>query len=103
VTKRLWAAVSALVVLASFPQSAPAQSSSSEEARRLNDASISYSRARGAFAGVTINGSTIRQDRDGNQRFCGKPLDSEPIVFGSQAGTPEPVGVWLQALNRYAK
>ncbi len=33
---------------------------------------LSYSRARGLFAGVTINGSTIRQDRDANERFYGK-------------------------------
>lgn len=32
---------------------------------------MSYSRARGLFAGVTINGSTIRQDLDANQRFYG--------------------------------
>jgi hypothetical protein len=33
---------------------------------------LSYSRARGLFAGVTINGSTVRSDRDANERFYGK-------------------------------
>ena len=37
---------------------------------------LSYSRARGLFAGVTINGSTIRQDRDANERFYGKRLET---------------------------
>ena len=36
---------------------------------------LSYSRARGLFAGVTINGSTIRQDVDANQRFYGRASD----------------------------
>ena len=36
---------------------------------------LSYSRARGLFAGVTINGSTVRADLDANQRFYGKRLD----------------------------
>jgi lipid-binding SYLF domain-containing protein len=64
---------------------------------------LSYSRARGLFAGVTINGSTIRQDVDANQRFYGKPLTTKQIVFDGQAGSPDPVGVWLAALARYAK
>ena len=32
---------------------------------------LGYSRARGLFAGVTLNGSTIRADRDANKRFYG--------------------------------
>jgi lipid-binding SYLF domain-containing protein len=64
---------------------------------------LSYSRARGLFAGVTINGSTIRQDVDANQRFYGKPLTTKQIVFDGQAGSPDPVGIWLAALARYAK
>ena len=63
---------------------------------------LSYSRARGLFAGVTINGSTVRQDRDANERFYGKRLETKQIVFDRAAGTPAPVSVWLDALNRYA-
>jgi lipid-binding SYLF domain-containing protein len=64
---------------------------------------LSYSRARGLFAGVTINGSTIRQDVDANQRFYGKPLTTKQVVFEGQAGSPDPVGIWRAALDRYAK
>jgi lipid-binding SYLF domain-containing protein len=64
---------------------------------------LSYSRARGLFAGVTINGSTIRQDVDANQRFYGKPLTTKQIVFDGQAGSPDPVGIWRAALSKYAK
>jgi lipid-binding SYLF domain-containing protein len=63
---------------------------------------LSYSRARGLFAGVTINGSTVRQDRDANERFYGKPVEMKQIVFERGVGTPAPVPVWLDALNRYA-
>ena len=63
---------------------------------------LSYSRARGLFAGVTINGSTVRQDRNANERFYGKPLETKQIVFDRSAGTPAPVPGWLDALNRYA-
>ena len=64
---------------------------------------LSYSRARGLFAGVTINGSTVRQDVDANERFYGKRLETKQIVFERAAGAPDPVPVWLEALNRYAR
>lgn len=64
---------------------------------------LSYSRARGLFAGVTINGSTIRQDLDANQRFYGKRLTTKQIVFDGQAGSPDPVGIWRGALDRYSR
>jgi len=64
---------------------------------------LSYSRARGLFAGVTINGSTIRQDLDANERFYGKRLQSKEIVFDGAAGAPEPVAPWLDALVRYSR
>ena len=64
---------------------------------------LSYSRSRGLFAGVTVNGSTVRQDRDANERFYGKRLDSKQILFGPAPGTPQPVPAWLEALDRYAR
>jgi lipid-binding SYLF domain-containing protein len=64
---------------------------------------LSYSRARGLFAGVTINGSTIRQDLDANQRFYGKRLTTKQIVFDGQAGSPDSVGAWHETLGRYAQ
>ncbi len=64
---------------------------------------LSYSRARGLFAGVTINGSTIRQDVDANERFYGKRFETRQIVFDGAAGSPGPVAPWLDALVRYTK
>ena len=63
---------------------------------------LSYSRARGVFAGVTINGTTIRQDVDANERFYGSRLETRRIVFEGAGGTREPVGLWRQTLARYA-
>jgi lipid-binding SYLF domain-containing protein len=62
---------------------------------------LSYSRARGLFAGVTINGSTIRQDKDANQRFYGKPYETKQIVFERLGGAPEPVAAWRETLTKY--
>lgn len=71
---------------------------------------LSYSRARGLFAGVTLNGSAIREDEDANQRYYGRALRNQEIVGGSTpAGTsgaasrPDGVSAWHQVLVKYVK
>jgi lipid-binding SYLF domain-containing protein len=51
---------------------------------------------------VTLNGSTISQDRDANGRFCGARYTTRQIVFERRTGAPEPVEAWRAALGRYA-
>jgi SH3 domain-containing YSC84-like protein 1 len=41
---------------------------------------LTYSRARGLFAGVSLEGSTLRSDGDANQRLYGKRLEAREIV-----------------------
>lgn len=62
---------------------------------------LSYSRARGLFAGVTINGGTIKQDRDANERFYGRSYSTKEIVFERLGGAPPPVPAWRDALVKY--
>jgi lipid-binding SYLF domain-containing protein len=64
---------------------------------------LSYSRTRGLFAGVSLNGSTIRQDRDANERFYGQYFRTGQIVFDGRASSPDPVGEWKAALDKYSK
>jgi lipid-binding SYLF domain-containing protein len=64
---------------------------------------LSYSRARGFFAGVTINGSTVRADRDANERFYGKSLSGAELVLeDADVELPTPVPEWIQALGKHA-
>lgn len=63
---------------------------------------LSYSRARGLFAGVTINGGTIKQDRDANERFYGRSYSTKEIVFERLGGAPGPVPAWRAALVKHA-
>ena len=63
---------------------------------------LSYSRTRGLFAGVTLNGSTIRQDRDANERFYGTAYRTSQIVEQRLGGSPEPSGAWKAALAKHA-
>jgi lipid-binding SYLF domain-containing protein len=67
---------------------------------------LSYSRARGLFAGVSLNGAAIRQDRDANEEFYGVPFRTRSIVLDGKAKPQshiDEVETWRQALARYAK
>jgi lipid-binding SYLF domain-containing protein len=66
---------------------------------------LSYSRSRGLFAGVTLNGTTINQDRDANERMYGIGYRTGQIVFDGM-GTPKETNAitqWKATLAKYAK
>jgi lipid-binding SYLF domain-containing protein len=45
---------------------------------------LSYSRARGAFAGIALEGSTIRPDNDANEQIYGRKLPARQIVLSGK-------------------
>lgn len=46
---------------------------------------LSYSRARGLFAGVSLEGSTLRQDSAANKAIYGQELSAKEIILGGKA------------------
>jgi len=46
---------------------------------------LSYSRSRGLFAGVSLEGSTLRQDNSANRKLYGRELSAREIVSGKVA------------------
>jgi SH3 domain-containing YSC84-like protein 1 len=61
---------------------------------------LSYSRARGAFAGVSLEGSTVRPDNDANERVYGSKISAEDIIFRGAAGVPAPAQFLVSYLGR---
>lgn len=49
---------------------------------------LSYSRARGAFAGVSLEGSTLRPDSGANRALYGRSISAAEIVEGSEVQAP---------------
>jgi lipid-binding SYLF domain-containing protein len=49
---------------------------------------LSYSRSRGLFAGISLEGSTIRPDNKANEQIYGKKLEAKRIVLSDQASVP---------------
>ena len=49
---------------------------------------LSYSRARGLFAGISLEGSTVRPDNDANEQLYHKQVEAESIVFKGAVAVP---------------
>lgn len=62
---------------------------------------LSYSRSRGLFAGATINGASIAEDKDANARFYGQPLGSRDVVGGKVSAPPAAVSELIAALTKH--
>jgi SH3 domain-containing YSC84-like protein 1 len=61
---------------------------------------LSYSRARGLFAGISLAGSTLRPDNDGNKRLYGKGVSAQDIVIDSAIRPPASARILLATLNK---
>jgi lipid-binding SYLF domain-containing protein len=61
---------------------------------------LSYSRARGLFAGISLAGSTLRPDNDANKNLYGKEVSAKDIVFKHAVPVPPSANLLLATLNR---
>src|SRR6266536_5771512 len=50
---------------------------------------LSYSRSRGVFAGISLEGSTLRPDNDANRKLYGKDASAAEIITESKVEAPE--------------
>ena len=63
---------------------------------------LSWSRSQGLFAGLALEGATLRQDLDDNQALYGKNLENRYVVT---SGVPAPKSAekLMRLLNRYSR
>ena len=61
---------------------------------------LSYSRSRGLFAGVSLEGSTLRADGGAIKNLYGKDIPAESIVLKGAVAPPPSARVLLDTLNR---
>jgi SH3 domain-containing YSC84-like protein 1 len=61
---------------------------------------LTYSRSRGLFAGVSLEGSTLRQDNGANENIYGRKLTAEEIVREHKVGTPAAGHKLVALLNK---
>jgi lipid-binding SYLF domain-containing protein len=61
---------------------------------------LSYSRARGLFAGISLAGSTLRPDNDANKKLYGKEVNAKAIVFSRAVPAPKSARLLLATLSK---
>jgi lipid-binding SYLF domain-containing protein len=61
---------------------------------------LSYSRNRGLFAGLSLEGSSVRPDNDANDRIYGKKVEAESIVFKGAVPVPPAAQKMVAYLNQ---
>jgi lipid-binding SYLF domain-containing protein len=61
---------------------------------------LTYSRSRGLFAGLSLEGSTLRPDGGGNENLYGRELSVADIVRKGKVGTPAAARELVAALDR---
>jgi lipid-binding SYLF domain-containing protein len=63
---------------------------------------LSYSRSRGLFAGVSVEGTTLRPDDDANEQIYGHAITAKNIVRGEKLVVPETGRALVNALEKSA-
>jgi lipid-binding SYLF domain-containing protein len=75
---------------------------SAETDSSLRAEMLTYSRSRGLFAGVSLEGSTLRPDTDANESLYGKKIDPSDIVLKNTVPPPATAHVMLETLMKFS-
>jgi lipid-binding SYLF domain-containing protein len=75
------------------------RNASAETDVTLRSEILSYSRSRGLFAGISLEGSTIRPDNKANEQIYGKKLEASQIVLSDQVSVPAVAEQLVSTLN----
>jgi len=63
---------------------------------------LTYSRSRGLFAGISLEGAVVRQDRDANKKIYGREIEVKRLLLVSDVAVPPAAQPLINALNRYS-
>jgi len=67
---------------------------------KLNAEILTYSRAKGLFGGLALNGAVVKQDHDDNHSFYGKDVDARQILMVGSVPMPAEARSLAVALGR---
>ena len=63
---------------------------------------LSYSRSRGLFAGVSLEGSTLRPDNRANKKLYGREVSAKEIIREHKVGSPASAAQMVSLLNKHS-
>lgn len=63
---------------------------------------LTYSRARGLFAGISLEGSTLRPDNDANRRIYGRDIEAKDVALHGAVPIPGSARALINVLNQHS-
>jgi len=63
---------------------------------------LTYSRSRGAFAGISLDGQVVKQDNDANEKLYGRRVEPKEILFRGTVAAPPAAHALDAALTQYS-
>jgi lipid-binding SYLF domain-containing protein len=63
---------------------------------------LSYSRSKGLFAGIALNGAVLRPSGDDNEELYGRKVDPRAILITGSVGVPSAAAPLVQLLTKYS-
>jgi len=79
------------------------RTSSAETDAKMSAEILTYSRSRGVFAGIALNGATLRPDQEANQELYGsKDISNKEIVTGGKTA-PAAAAPLIAELRKYSR
>jgi lipid-binding SYLF domain-containing protein len=61
---------------------------------------LTYSRSRGLFAGISLDGSTLRPDNSATEKVYGRKVSARDVVIGHKVGTPAAGRLMISTLQK---
>ena len=63
---------------------------------------LTYSRSRGLFAGISLKGSSLRQDKGANKKVYGRKIEAKDILLGGGTAVPAAGRRLVNLLRKYS-
>ena len=61
---------------------------------------LTYSRSRGAFAGISLKGAVLRADKDANKKLYGRNIEMQELIQDGNVPIPEPARKFVDSVSR---
>ncbi len=78
------------------------RSASAETDAQMHAEILSYSRARGLFGGVALNGAVLKQDNGSNEKLYGRKISPQDILIKGKVGVPQAGQALDRTLTKYS-
>src|SRR5437867_13402338 len=61
---------------------------------------LTYSRARGAFAGISLKGAVLSPDKDANKSLYSRPIETKEIIEQGNVAVPDPAQKFIASVTQ---